>query len=128
MRKFILLLTLAFAAISASAQTGYITNVGPSQFKSGFEADKNARIVDVRQDWEYKKGHIANAQNIDVMADDFEQKIAQIPFTTTVYIYCYSGGRSMEAAEKMKEMGFKKIVNLNGGMAAWEKALLPVEK
>lgn len=128
MKKYILLLVLVLSGMAASAQTGYITNMQPSQFKSAYEADKNAKLVDVRQDWEFKKGHIANAQNIDVMDDEFEKKISAIPKETTVYVYCFSGGRSTEAAEKMKAMGFKKVVNLSGGISAWEKALLPVVK
>jgi len=122
---FLFLLTIGFAA---SAQTGYISNLPPSQFKTAMEGEKNKKLIDVRQDWEFAKGHLANAVNIDAMADDFEKKIGEIPRDTPLYIYCYSGGRSAEAAEKMKAMGFKKVVNMTGGISAWEKALLPVVK
>lgn len=128
MTKGMFLLALLVTGLTVSAQTGFITNMGASQFKAALDADKNAKLIDVRQDWEFKKGHIANAVNIDAMGDDFEKQVGAIPRTTPIYVYCYSGGRSAEAAEKMKAMGFKKIVNLTGGVAAWEKAMLPLEK
>lgn len=123
-----LLLALFTVSFAAFAQTGFITNMAPTQFKTALEADTKARLLDVRQDWEFKKGHIANAVNIDAMSDEFDEQVAKIPRDTPIYLYCYSGGRSTEAAEKLKVMGFKKIVNLNGGVAAWEKAMLPLVK
>lgn len=128
MKTILLILSIGVLHIAASAQTGYITNLQPTQFKTAFENDKNARLIDVRQDWEFKKGHIEKAVNIDVMSDTFEAEVSKISRTTPIYVYCYSGGRSTEAAEKLKELGFKKIVNLSGGISAWEKALLPVQK
>ena len=128
MKKSLLFLILLTIGYIAQAQTGYITNLSPTQFKTAMEAEKNEKLIDVRQDWEFAKGHLANAVNIDAMADDFEKKIGEIPRDTPLYIYCYSGGRSAEAAEKMKSMGFKKVVNMTGGISAWEKALLPVVK
>lgn len=108
--------------------TNDYVSMSPTQFKSALDAEKNERLLDVRQDWEFKKGHLENAENVDVMGDNFESRVASIPRDTPVYVYCYSGGRSAEAAEKLKAMGFKKVVNLTGGYAAWEKALLPVVK
>lgn len=127
MKKTLLLLVMLASAYAADAQNGFIA-MGPSQFKSAVEADKNEQVIDVRQDWEFKKGHLENAVNIDVMGDDFEARVSQFSKDTPLYVYCYSGGRSTEAAEKLKALGYKKVVNLTGGYSAWEKALLPVVK
>lgn len=127
MKRCMFLLAMITFGIAAQAQ-GYITNLAPSQFKSAVEADARGKLIDVRQPWEFKNGHIANAINIDVMSDEFEAQVSKIPRDTPIYVYCFSGGRSAEAAEKLKAMGFRKIVNLSGGVAAWEKALLPLVK
>lgn len=43
-------------------------------------------------------------------------------------VYCLAGGRSGEAAEKMKEKGFTEVYNMKGGMMKWNAANKPVEK
>lgn len=127
MKKGILLLVCCLSAVAAFSQTGYIS-MPPAQFKTALDNEKNKKLIDVRQDWEFKKGHLENAVNIDVMGDDFESKVSAIPKETPIYVYCYSGGRSAEAAEKLKALGYRKVVNMTGGYAAWEKTLLPVTK
>lgn len=127
MKKGITLLVFCLLAVTAFSQTGYI-QMPPAQFKTALDNEKTKKIIDVRQDWEFKKGHLENAVNIDVMGDDFDSNVSAIPRDTPIYVYCYSGGRSAEAAEKLKALGFKKVVNMTGGYAAWEKALLPVAK
>ena len=127
MKKGIILWVCCLSVVTAFSQTGYI-NMPPAQFKTALENEKSKKLIDVRQDWEFKKGHLENAVNIDVMGDDFDSKASAIPRDTPVYLYCYGGGRSAEAAEKLKALGFKKVVNMTGGYAAWEKALLPVVK
>lgn len=127
MKKGVALVVCCLLAVAAFSQTGYIS-MSPAQFKTALENEPNKKLIDVRQDWEFKKGHLEHAVNIDVMGDDFDSKVSGIPRETPVYVYCYSGGRSAEAAEKLKALGFKKVVNMTGGYAAWEKALLPVVK
>jgi thioredoxin len=41
-------------------------------------------------------------------------------------VYCLSGGRSGEAASQLQQMGFKSVINLSGGMLAWQSANLPL--
>ena len=41
-------------------------------------------------------------------------------------MYCLSGGRSGEAANQLQQMGFKSVINLSGGMLAWQSANLPL--
>jgi thioredoxin len=45
-----------------------------------------------------------------------------------IYVYCRSGGRSSQAAKTMSKNGFSKVYNLLGGIGAWNKAELPLEK
>ena len=41
-------------------------------------------------------------------------------FKKPLFIYCKSGGRSAKAVEKATEMGFKRIIELDGGMETWK--------
>jgi rhodanese-related sulfurtransferase len=76
-------------------------------------------LLDVRTPEEYKQGHIENAKNIDVLQNDFAQKVERLDKNTPVFVYCRSGHRSMKAAQILKEKGFKKVYNLDGGYIAW---------
>jgi rhodanese-related sulfurtransferase len=90
------------------------------------QAEKNVKLIDVRTDWEFKKGHLRDAVNIDWMGEDFLSRIEEIPKSTTVFVYCYAGGRSMEAARKLLSIGYLRVINLEGGYDSWKKAKLPV--
>jgi len=104
-------------------------NVKAGEFDARRTADTNSTVVlDVRTKEEYRAGHIPGSVLIDFTADDFEQNVAKLDKDKTYLVHCASGGRSARACKKMEQLGFKKLYNLEGGMAAWEKAGKPVEK
>jgi len=124
---FFLLVSAAFVSVNVFSQSKYIS-MTPAQFQAALEDEQGEILIDVRQDWEFKKGHLDKAVNIDIMSDDFESKVSAYAKETPLFVYCFSGGRSAEASEKLKAAGFKKVVNLSGGISAWEKAFLPLVK
>jgi thioredoxin len=89
-------------------------------------AESDAQILDVRTIDEFQNGHIEGAINADVNSAAFQQIASDLNKDKTVFVYCLSGARSASAAGMLKEMGFKSIVNLTGGMLAWRSANLPV--
>ena len=60
--------------------------------------------------------------------NDFEQRIDTLDKNKPVYVYCKVGGRSAEAVTIMKNKGFRHIIELDGGMDAWNEAKLPITK
>lgn len=127
MKKLLLLALLVFTGFMGNAQVRFI-NLSPAQFNTALEEEAGEKLIDVRQDWEFAKGHLKAAENVDFMSDDFEKTMDTVSRNTPIYVYCFSGGRSAEASEKLKQMGFKKVVNMTGGISAWEKAMLPIVK
>lgn len=77
----------------------------PTQFREQL-VETNGRILDVRTPAEYDGGHLAGAPNYDVTAPDFADRVADLPKDTTYFVYCKSGGRSGQAAQAMRQMGF----------------------
>lgn len=71
---------------------------------------------------------IAGATNINVEADDFKTRIAALDKNKTYFVYCRAGKRSTHAYDLMKEAGFSKVYNLEGGITEWKTAGLPVVK
>lgn len=105
-----------------------IPTIPPVEFAQQTVADTTAVIIDVRTPEEYAAGHIDNATLIDVKnTENFDMTIALLPSDKTYYVYCRSGRRSMSAAEKMKKAGLN-VIDMTGGIIAWEKADLPVVK
>jgi len=90
--------------------------------------DKNVFLLDVRTPNEYKNGHLKGATLIDFYQSDFKQKLAKLDKQKTILVYCKSGGRSNNTGTILKEMGFKDVYDLQGGITAWEKAGKPIEK
>lgn len=102
-------------------------NVNTTEFAK-LATEGNGLLLDVRTDEEYEAGHIEGAKQIDYYGDDFDAEVDKLDKNTPVYVYCRSGGRSGKTMEMMKDKGFTKVYNLDGGMLAWEKAGEPVEK
>lgn len=115
---------------TSTASTNKASNVktvNTDQFSQLLLLDE-VQLVDVRTAEEYQSGHIENAVNIDVQMEDFQKKAAKLDKNRPVLVYCRSGKRSSSAASKLEDMGFTRIVNLDGGMLAWEEDDKPVEK
>lgn len=86
------------------------------------------QLIDVRTPEEFSEGHIENAKNINIMADDFDAEVAALDKTKPVMVYCKSGGRSAKASARLKELGFTTITDLEGGITNWNSENKPTVK
>lgn len=100
--------------------------VSPAIFSK--QLNKNVVLVDVRTVEEFNQGHLINALNIDYYGNHFVDEMNKLNKNDKVMIYCKSGGRSAQAVTILKQNGFIKIVELDGGYMAWNKAKLPTQK
>ena len=109
----------------AQTDTMTATAVYKTETPSAFaESIKNPDVflIDVRTPKEYDEGHISRAKNIDVQNPDFLANAkAILPSDKTVAVYCGTGKRSAMASEQLAAAGYK-IINLAGGLAAWNEA------
>jgi len=88
---------------------------------------KPYKLVDVREDDEWRAGHASGAVHIGrgVLERDI---VAQVPDKTeTLVLYCGGGFRSMLAADNLQRMGYRHAVSLAGGWKAWLQRGLPTE-
>jgi rhodanese-related sulfurtransferase len=82
-------------------------------------------LVDVREDWEWKKGHVPGARHVvlnSLLANPAAQKFRD----KTIFV-CLTGERSSVASEMAVALGVKDVVNFRGGTKAWRDAGLPLE-
>jgi rhodanese-related sulfurtransferase len=89
---------------------------------------KSALVLDVREESEYKAGHVLNAKLIPL--GKLNERIGELEKyrDKPVVVVCRSGARSANACALLGKQGFSEVYNLAGGMIAWQKANLPVKK
>ena len=84
-------------------------------------------VLDVREPNEFEKGHLPKAINIPRGVLEFMVS-TQIPSKDAyIIVYCRSGSRSALATNTLRQMGYKSIVNMEGGWKAWVENGYPVE-
>jgi rhodanese-related sulfurtransferase len=103
-----------------------IENVDPKTFNDAL-AKKDGILIDLRTPAETDKGFIKGAKMIDYTDKGFEVEFAKLDKNKTTYIYCAGGGRSADAAQYLKDHGFRKVVNLTKGFNDWKKQGMDVE-
>lgn len=119
---FISLFALGCVLQSCNSSTkGEIQMVSPVQVYEAVHGEDSMQLVDVRTSEEFEVSHLKNAQNICVTSKDFREKVAFLDKHKPVYVYCKKGGRSAKAATILKEMGFTKVYDLQGGLTSWQE-------
>lgn len=100
-RRLLLLLLAAFFAVPALTGCG---STAASTTGAAATTDYTA-IIDVRTPAEFADGHVEGAVNIDVNAGGFEAAIAELSDSGSYLVYCRSGNRSAQAADRMRSAG-----------------------
>jgi len=87
------------------------------------------RILDVRRpdEWVGELGHIAGA-TLATLETDLEAFLQKLPKDQSYAMVCRSGMRSARATELAKAQGFSSVVNVKGGMIAWNAEGFDVER
>jgi rhodanese-related sulfurtransferase len=121
--RFFCILSAAifFLACNSNAQ-----NVDANTFEQKINAG-GVQVLDVRTAGEYSGSHLKNVMLADwTNKAQFEERVKYLDKNKTLLVYCAAGGRSGQAAVWLKEQGFKEVVNLQGGITAWNAAGKPV--
>lgn len=88
--------------------------------------DREAVIVDLRTAADFKKGHLLNAVNIPLAKIEERSTELGKDKARPVLLYCALGGSSVEAAAKLRKLGFTEAYPIRGGLNGWMQSNLPV--
>jgi rhodanese-related sulfurtransferase len=124
MKNFLILIG-SVLLLGCNSNSQSFINLNPIEFQTAIKKEGGI-ILDVRTPQEVSSGAIENASTIDFYDHNFERKISKIQKEKTVYVYCKSGGRSSQAAKLLVKSGQAKVVNLSGGIMAWQATQLPL--
>lgn len=89
---------------------------------------EGALLLDVRDESEFRAGHILNARHAPLALLESRLGELQADRDRPVIVYCRTGQRSAKAGFILNKHGFKKVYNLGGGMLAWQSANLPLAR
>jgi rhodanese-related sulfurtransferase len=81
-------------------------------------------VLDVRNPGEWKAGHIPESVNIPL--NRIQERIAEVPRERRIAVHCAGGYRTSIAASILHQYGITNLIEMAGGLAAWEAAKLPV--
>ena len=136
--EFVLNNLLLFAALVVvmvmliKAELEHQANKGsflsPSKATRLMNNNSDTLILDIRTAADFKKGHIKGAKNIPL--SDFAASVDKLAVDKDkpVLIYCNSGNTVTRAIKLLKKAGFVQVNNLEGGIAAWKEANMPLSK
>lgn len=89
---------------------------------------KQALVLDVREQSEYQAGHVLKAKLLPL--GKLNERIGELEKykDQPIVVVCRSGNRSAAACAMLSKQGFTQAYNLSGGIMAWQKGNLPLEK
>jgi rhodanese-related sulfurtransferase len=104
-----------------------IKEVTVDQTRDRLAANRDALIIDVREDHEWEDAHAAGSIHLGkgIIERDIEMTVPDK--ATELILYCGGGYRSALAADVLQGMGFTNVWSMAGGWKAWKESGAPVE-
>lgn len=126
MKRFLIISLLFFASnVFAQTKDPFLLSINDFDTKLKEKA-VIAQLVDVRTTEEFLRGHLRKAANLNFTDDNFEDLVkAKLDKTRPVFVYCFSGRRSADAATFLRDLGFKEVYDMAGGFAKWTSSSKP---
>lgn len=117
-------LMLVWPMLSGMRKAGMLSTLQATQLIN----QKDAVILDIRDQGEYAAGHILNARSIPAKVFDDRKNDLEKLKSAPIIVSCDTGQRAGTAAQKLRDLGFAEVYVLQGGLNAWREAGLPVSK
>ncbi len=109
---------------------GSVPTLNIKELKQRLDTRNNILVLDVRSAEEYHGplGHIAGSRHIAI--SELPRRLAELEDyrDRTIAVVCHTDRRSTKAMEHMRQTGFKNVLLVPGGMEAWNREGLPVER
>ena len=99
-------------------------SLDPAGLQTLLQSAAPPRLIDVRTAAEIARGAIPGATHIELSA--LPAQAAELDPQAPCVLYCLSGARSAQGCAYLAQRGFQRLYHLDGGIAAWARAGLPV--
>ena len=98
-------------------------HVTPEGLKARLDRHEPVVLLDVRQDWETRLCRLENSTHIPI--EEIELRVDELNPEDEIVVYCHQGIRSAAVAEYLRQLGFRSVKNLAGGLDHWARAVDP---
>jgi rhodanese-related sulfurtransferase len=99
-----------------------VPEITPKELKSRLDKGDDLFILDVREPHEYQ---ICNLHGTLIPLGELPRRVHELDTSREIVAHCRSGKRSAEAVDFLRKAGFRKILNLKGGILAWSDEVDP---
>jgi len=99
-----------------------VPEITPRELKSRLDRGDDIFILDVREPHEYQ---ICNLNGHLIPLGDLSKRVNELDSSREIVAHCRSGKRSAEATDFLRKAGFRKVLNLKGGILAWSDEVDP---
>jgi adenylyltransferase/sulfurtransferase len=99
------------------------SDIGPRQLKAWLDDGEPIEVVDVREPHEWAICHLDGARLVPL--GTLPSRLHEFDSSRTYVLHCKSGVRSAKAIAQLKRAGFRKLLNLKGGILAWARDVDP---
>ena len=107
---------------AASPAQSAVPEIAPRELKSRLDRGDDLFILDVREPHEYQ---ICNLGGQLIPLGELSRRVNELDSSREIVAHCRSGKRSAEAVEFLRSAGFRKVLNLKGGILAWSDEVDP---
>ena len=98
-------------------------SIAPRALKRMMAQNRTLILLDVRDEWEYQTARLDNAQWIPL--GELPRRIRELNPYAEIVVYCHRGMRSLDAAYLLRQLGFKRVRSLVGGIDRWASEIDP---
>jgi rhodanese-related sulfurtransferase len=93
------------------------------ELKARRDRGERLTLVDVREPHEWAISDLP--ESVKIPLGSLPQRLAELPREAEIVVYCRTGGRSDNAVQFLRQRGYGKAVNLNGGINRWAEVIDP---
>ena len=105
----------------AELEEAYV--IAPEALKAQIETSGDVVLIDVREPMEWEINRLPGAKLIPLAT--LPQRVNELSTADEIVLYCKVGNRSAYAVNFLRELGFRKVKNLDGGIDAWIERIDP---
>ncbi len=100
-----------------------VNEIGPKEVKAMIDERKDFILIDVREPHEFQIGRIPTSNLIPL--GDLPKRLAELDPNAQYVLHCKMGGRSAKGCDVLRAAGFKRVLNMTGGITAWSEQVDP---
>ncbi len=102
-----------------------IPEIDPTELKARFDTGEAPVVVDVRESFERAIADLPDVGQLHIPLASLATRMHELDREAEIVVYCRSGGRSGSVVQFLQSQGFERVINLRGGILAWQEEVDP---